>query len=123
MNKTPPTFFLLELVETILEKNYFCFSNDYYMQIRGVAMGSINAPSVANLFMYILDKERILDPTNNPFFRNIFWYKRFLDDIFMIFSEKLQLENFMVWVNNIHPTIKFTHQYRQEGLAWCGPWG
>lgn len=32
--------FLLDLVDILLEKNYFYFNGDYYLQICGVSMGS-----------------------------------------------------------------------------------
>lgn len=35
----PPKYFLLELLDLIIEKNYFTFEEDYYYQTRGVAMG------------------------------------------------------------------------------------
>lgn len=47
----PPIHFILDLIDTLLENNYFRYDNDYYLQTRGVAMGSAFAPSAANLFM------------------------------------------------------------------------
>lgn len=43
--------FILDLVDILIEKNYFRFAEDYYFQTRGVSMGSPFAPSVANLFV------------------------------------------------------------------------
>lgn len=55
--------FLLESLEFCLLNNYFWFSGDYFLQIRGVAMGARFAPSVANLFMTHWEEEVIFhDP-------------------------------------------------------------
>lgn len=39
-NMNPPTYFLMELLDLILDKNYFKFGDQFYCQVRGVAMGS-----------------------------------------------------------------------------------
>lgn len=93
-------------------KNYFHFGDDYFLQIRGVAMGSVFVPSVANLFVYNLEMNTILDSGSNPFFVNIIWYKRYLDDIFWVFSDKNALPDFMNW------TIKFSHQSSEQAISF-----
>lgn len=50
-NGAPPVHFVLQLVDLLLGKNYFRFKDDFYIQIKGAAMGSSFAPSLANLFM------------------------------------------------------------------------
>lgn len=47
----PPIHFLLDLVDILLEKNYLTFNDEFFLQTRGVSMGSAFAPSIANLFM------------------------------------------------------------------------
>lgn len=68
-DKTLPTYFLMELLDLVLDKNYFKFGSDFFMQIKGVAMGSPVAPSIANLFMAHLEELFILNPVTNPFSR------------------------------------------------------
>lgn len=46
--------FLLESLEFCLLNNYFWFSGNYFLQIRGMAMGACFAPSVANLFILFI---------------------------------------------------------------------
>jgi hypothetical protein len=61
----------------IFENNYFSYKNINYLQITGIAMGCICGPTIANIVVYSLEKD----------FLNIskpFYYKRFIDDIFMI---------------------------------------
>lgn len=54
-----PMTFILDLVDLLCEKNYFHFERDFFSQIKGVAMGSAFAPSVANLFMATLEERFI----------------------------------------------------------------
>lgn len=63
----PPTQFLMELLDLVLDKNYFRFGDQCYLQVKGVAMGSAAAPSIANMFMESLERRFILNPDANPF--------------------------------------------------------
>lgn len=66
-----PTHFLLGLIDALMEMNYFRFNESFYLQVRGVAMGSPFAPCAANLFMSAFEQQYILNPTYNPYFGNI----------------------------------------------------
>lgn len=44
--KFPPTSFLMQLLDIVLEKNYFCFQDQFYLQVRGVAMESAVTPVI-----------------------------------------------------------------------------
>lgn len=68
----PLIHFLLDLLDILLEKNYFVFNNEFFLQTRGVAMGSSFSSSIANLFMARLEDNFILNPNANPFFDNFF---------------------------------------------------
>ena len=66
----------------ILTMNNFSFNNEHYFQKEGTAMGNRMAP----------------------------W--RFIDDIFMIWTHgEEHLKSFIGFLNSIHPSIKFTHEY------------
>ena len=83
--------------------NNFTFNQQHYLQVHGTAMGTKMAPSFANLFLGIFE-------INAPFHVHTWW--RFLDDIFMIGTEGLDhLKIFIDYLNNIHPTIKFTSSH------------
>lgn len=69
--------FLLDLMDIILEKNYFQFENQFYYQVKGVAMKKVSAPSITNLFMAQLEKEFINNAASNPFFEYSFTKKTF----------------------------------------------
>ena len=65
-------------------------------------MGTKMAPSFANLETNAL--------SNAPFHPHT--WRRYLDDVFMIWTEGLDhLKIFVYYLNNIHPTIKFTSNH------------
>ena len=67
-------------------------------------MGTKMAPSFANLFLGIFETNAL---SNAPFHPHTWW--RSLDDVFMIWTEGLDhLKIFVDYLNNVHPTIKFT---------------
>ena len=80
----------------------------------GTAIGAGSASTIANLFMKKIDK--ILKAKG---YREalclIEFMKRFIDDIFMLWSgTRDEFEAFMVNINTMHKTLKFTCQYDFE---------
>ena len=63
---------------------------EFYRQIDGVAMGFPLEPTLANVFLCHHEKKWVNDCPNN--FKPVF-YKRYVDDIFVLFkkSEHVQL--------------------------------
>uniref|UniRef100_A0A803TIM4 Reverse transcriptase domain-containing protein n=1 Tax=Anolis carolinensis TaxID=28377 RepID=A0A803TIM4_ANOCA len=98
----------MDLLDIVLEKNYFRFQNQFYFQTFGVAMGSPLAPSIANLFMAHLENTILLNPSLNMYYSNIIYYGRFIDDIFIVFKTTEAAVGFSNWINTIHTSIKFT---------------
>ena len=106
-----PTQYLLKLLDIVLSQNVFEFNSDLFIQQIGTAMGTKCAPTYANLFMANIDAKiqklagNITRGSENP----IKTYKRFIDDIFLIWTGSVeQLQNFLDLLNTLHPTIKFT---------------
>ena len=103
---TPPVDVVVEVADHVLQNNVFNFEGKIFKQVMGTAMGTPMAPSAANLFMGMLE-ERLLNQSPVPFNRE-FW-KRFIDDIFMLWmGSSDDLEIFLDHMNSFHPTIKFT---------------
>lgn len=95
------------LANLVLKLNTFEFNNSYYLQTSGTAMGTKMAPNYANIFMSKIESDFLSSCAIKPIF-----YKRFLDDIFMIWTEtEDELVKFIASFNNIHPSISFTHTY------------
>ena len=85
---------------------HFTFNGDHYLQIGGTAMGTAVAPNYANLFMDRFESKALANWPLKP----LIWL-RFIDDIFMIWTHgEGTLNEFITYLNGIHPTIKFTHE-------------
>ena len=83
-----------------------CFKNFLLCLQIWATVGTRLAPSYANLFLGKFEKQAIDNSLLKPF---IWW--RFVD-IFMIWTHgEEHLKTFIGYLNSIHPSIKFTHEY------------
>ena len=104
--------YITNILTHILTKNAFTFNDEHFLQIHGTAMGSPMAPTYANIFMAVLEKELLLKAPNGLI--PIEWI-RFIDDIFAIWTHGLdKLQHFLTYINEFHPTIKFDYTYSLE---------
>ena len=99
---------ITSLLEFCLRSTYFTFQNKYYEQIEGTAMGSPISPIVANLYMEDLKTKAIQTAPHHP----AFW-KRFVDDTFVIIKASHKLE-FLDHINSIDPNTQFTSEESKE---------
>ena len=75
------------LLSVFFENNYFMFKNTYYLQKTGCPMGCICGPTIANLFLYILERKWL-------YIHKPIVYYRFIDDIFMVLKNVINFEEF-----------------------------
>jgi len=114
-NQSVSTEFLITLLTLILKCNVFEFDGSLYIQEWGTAMGTHVAPPYANIFMGGL--EEFLASDGAKYLKHIFagFYKRFIDDIFLLWQgSREQLDEFISYMNSIHPTIKFSSSFDFE---------
>jgi hypothetical protein len=112
-DKTITTDPIIELLSHVLKLNIFKFNSDLYIQNVGTAMGTKGAPTIANIFMAEIDIKiqncaMINQQTSTNTNRNqIYFYKRFIDDIFIIWTgTKEEFSHFIEKINTIHQTHK-----------------
>ena len=87
--------------------NNFTFNDKNYLQIHGRAMGTRMASSCANLFLAEFETDAL---SRAPYQPHTWW--GYIDDIFVIWTHSVDdLQTFTTYLNNIHPTIKFTSNY------------
>lgn len=89
---------LVLLLKIIFDHNIFKFGSKFYVQNKGLAMGCICGPSLANLYLHILEKSwlNLIKPSI---------YVRFIDDIFMALDTELNLEQFTKSFHNLQLTM------------------
>ena len=92
----------LELIDLCAKKCLFYCNNRYYNQIRGFPMGSCLSPILSNLFMEYF--ERDLLPSVVDF--ELVWY-RYVDDVFAVIPNTVDVDNFLSKLNCLVPSIKF----------------
>jgi len=94
--------------------NTFEFNNTFYIQTHGPAMGTRMAPSYANLSFAKFEIDALTHAPHQP---HTWW--RFIDDIFIIWTHtEDELRTFITYLNNIHPTIKFTSSHSATSISF-----
>ena len=84
---------------------HFLFGGKLYHQKDGVAMGSPLGPLFANIFLSFHERTWLADCPHT--FKPMF-YRRYVDDCFLIFQSKEQVIPFLDYLNSKHPNIQFT---------------
>jgi hypothetical protein len=78
-----------------------------YRQVDGVAMGSPLGPLFANIFLSFHEKSCLADC---PFVFKPIFYRRYVDDCFLIFTSRDHVTPFLSYLNSKHSNIQFTHE-------------
>ena len=76
-------------------------------------MGTRMAPNYAIIFMDKIETELLQKSPLQPTF-----FKRFIDDIFLIWPHGEELQKFLEMINNHHKTIKFTEEHSTKEIAF-----
>lgn len=110
-----PIDLILEVLHLVLTTNIVNFHGSFYHQIKGGAMGTPAFVIIAVIFMYNLEKKLV-----SSFMRagSLLYYKRFIDDIFTIFSSRSEEEKFYVEFNNLHPDIRALGPPAGDSAVW-----
>ncbi|KAK2814198.1 hypothetical protein Q5P01_000712 [Channa striata] len=109
-DKRRPDKQILELLEINLNRNDFEFNGEFYLQIKGTAMGKKFAPAYANIFMANWEEEALAKCPIKPLH-----YLRYLDDIWGIWTGTMeQFEGFIHILNTHDPSIKLKYNKHQQ---------
>jgi len=102
---------LKDLLDLAVKESFFKFDNLYYRQKDGVAMGSPLGPTLANAFLCHFEKNWL---ENCPLEFRPKFYKRYVDDIFVLFSSQDEVKKCVNYMNDLHPNIKFTYDIEKD---------
>ena len=96
---------ILQLLKIIIEQNYFQHNNKYYKPTKGIAVGSPISGTLAEIYLQLLEEHHVKHWIENG---DLFYYKRYVDDILIIIdtikTDENILENRM---NNIDNNLEF----------------
>ena len=99
------------LFKTLLELSvkgcFFMFDSKYYKQLDGLGMGLPLGPTFANIFLCF--KEKVWLSNCPEHFKPVF-YKRYIDDTFLLFRHSSHVQPFLEYLNSQHANIKFTSE-------------
>ena len=87
------------------------FNNKYYKQVDDVAMRSPLGPALANIFMCSFESKWLRDCPND--FKPVF-YKRYVDEIFALFSSPYHADKFKEYLSSKHSNINFSIEKEKD---------
>ena len=102
---------LKQLLSWATKESYFIFNGLLYKQINGVAMGSPLGPSLANAFLSYHEKNWLNNCPQG--FKPVF-YRRYVDDIFILFKSNDHLKYFQDFLNSCHINMSFSMETEKE---------
>ena len=100
-----------ELLNHATKKSCFLFNNTYYKQVDGMSMGSPLGPTFANTFLCFHEKKWLDDCP--PEFKPVY-YRRYVDDIIVLFKDQSHVALFHDYLNQQHPNMKFTCEEEKD---------
>jgi hypothetical protein len=103
---------LLQLLNINLTRNDFVFNDQFYLQIKGTAMGKKFAPAYANIFMANWEEEVLPKCHLRPIH-----YLRYLDDIWGVWpGSVMEFKQFMSTLNAHDPSIQLTYELSDSSI-------
>ena len=100
-----------ELLSLATKDSHFIFDGTLYKQINGVAMGSPLFPTLANAFLVYHEKNWL---EHCPVEYRPLYYRRYVDDIFVLFNSAEHLKRFHSYLNSRHLNISFTIENEKD---------
>ena len=91
-------FAVKTILNLIFTQNFFTYNGEHYSQVKGIAMGAICGPSIANIVVYKLEKSWLY--IHKPLI-----YKRYIDDIFIVTKKPLNKIEFSKQFKNLKLNI------------------
>ncbi len=100
---------LIIIIRNICNQNYFTFSNKYYTQTKGLAMGSPISSILSEVYIQDLENKIILGIKN---MHNVLLWNRYVDDILVIYNSTIKDEHLIILnkLNTYNNSIKFTFE-------------
>ena len=100
------------LLSLATQESYFIFNDVLYKQKDGVTMGSPLGPTMANIFLSFYEIKWLEQCPK--VFKPVF-YRRYFDDIFVLFESAEHLSKFRNYFNTCHANMSFSFEQEKNG--------
>ena len=101
----------IQLLDLSVSNSFFLFNNKLVSQVDGLGMGLPLGPTFANIFLSFHEKSWLEHCPSD--FKPVY-FRRYVDDCFILFSNRAQIPEFLNYLNSKHPNIKFTCELEQN---------
>ena len=101
-----------DLLNLATKESFFTFNNKFYIQVDGVAMGSPLGPILANIFLSHHEENWL---NKCPIKFKPSFYRRYVDDIFVLFESSESADSFREYMSSKHQNINFTVEKENVG--------
>ncbi len=106
---------LKDLILFILNNCTFDFNHTLYRQNFGTTMGAKFSVKFANIYMHMWFRKFL---SSYSYYKPTF-LARLIDDCFFIWPRsEIELQEFLLYLNSCHPTIKFEWQFSSERVTF-----
>jgi len=96
---------IIQLLNIIIEPNYFEYNNQFFRPKNGIALGSPISGTLAEIYLQLIEKLYIKHWIES---QEIVYYKRYVDDILIIFDQHRTNETTITsFMNNINEQLGF----------------
>ena len=102
-----------KLLTLTTKSSFFMFNGNYFAQTDGVAMGSPLGPTFANIFLCHHEATWL---NNCPQEFRPVYYRRYIDDVIVLFKEKSHVKKFLRYINSRHKNITFTFEEEDNNV-------
>ena len=100
-----------DLLNLAVSNSFFLFNGQLFKQVEGLGMGLPLSPTLANIFMSFHEQKWLADCP--PDFAPVF-YRRYVDDTFVVFKQESHAHLFFQYINAQHPNISFTAEHEHN---------
>jgi len=103
---------IITILKTILAQNYFTFHDTIYHPNKDVAMGSPISGTMAEIFLQYIENRHLKHLLDS---KNIIFYTRYVDDIFIIYdTTRTTADSIHNYINNIHNCLQLNPTYENN---------
>ena len=101
-----------DLLNLATKESFFTFNNKFYIQVDGVAMGSLLGPISANIFLSHHEENWL---SKCPIKFKPSFYRRYVDKIFVLFESSESAYSFREYMSSKYQSINFTVEKENVG--------